>query len=367
MRVTHLALLVALFVPSVACSAATGDDGDETLVGANEDEVDFAGESVAGSVAVGAQMKATDAVNIRSGASTSYRVLKVVPVGGVVTVVSGTPNGAWYNVKYAGITGWTHGAYYNRVAESAPPPSGGSTGCRSQLSALGLNWTAAGTNRGIADSIRVASPIRGVAFRYVASSSTSPILGNCAFFVKLAAAADKMKAWGVAEFTHIGTYNYRTIAGSSKLSQHALGMAIDIAGFRTTGGVYYSINNNAHFVKNTSSGTCTQARTTAGDKLFKGWACDVKAADIFNIMLTPNYNTAHRDHFHIDLTPGSDFIKANEGSLAGTPFDPNAVDPFSLEPLGDGVDLHDALPQEVLQRELQIQQEMGATIADIDG
>jgi len=366
MRVTHLALLVALFVPSVACSAASGEEGDESLVGANEDEVDFAGESVAGPVAVGTEMKATDAVNIRTGASTSYKVLKVVPAGGIVTVVSGTPSGAWYNVKYAGITGWTHGAYYNRISSSSPAPSGGGTGCRSQLTALGLSWTGAGTNKGIADSIRVASPIRGVKFRYVASSTTSPILGNCAFFVKLAAAADKMKAWGVEEFTHIGTYNYRTIAGSSKLSQHALGMAIDIAGFRTTGGVYYSINNNAHFVKNTSSGTCTQARTSAGDKLFKGWACDVKAADIFNIILTPNYNTAHRDHFHIDLTPGSDFIKANDSNLAGTPFDPNTVDPFSLEPLGDGVDEHDPIPAADLAREFEIQRGMGATIANLE-
>lgn len=366
MRLAHLALLALLFVPSMACTAASGEDGDEGLVGANEDEVDFAGESVAGPVAVGTQMKATDAVNIRSGASTSYKVLKVVPVGGIVTVVSGTPNGSWYNVKYGSITGWTHGAYYNRIS-SAPSGGGGGTGCRSKLTALGLSWSSGGTNKGIADSIRVASPIRGVAFRYVASSTTSPILGNCEFFVKLAAAADKMKAWGVAEFTHIGTYNYRTIAGSSKLSQHALGMAIDIAGFRTTGGVYYSIANNNHFVKNTSSGTCSQARTTAGDKLFKGWACDVKAADIFNIILTPNYNTAHRDHFHIDLTPGSDFIKANEGDLAGTPFDTNAVDPFSLEPLGDGVDVHEVLPREVLMRELEIQREMGATIVDVDG
>jgi hypothetical protein len=366
MRLSHLALLAVLFVPSVACSAASGDD-DENLVGANEDEVDYAGESVAGNVAVGTQMKATDAVNIRSGASTGYKVLKVVPVGGIVTVVSGTPSGAWYNVKYNGITGWTHGAYYNRVATSGGGGGGGGTGCRSQLTALGLNWSSGGTNKGIVDSIRVASPIRGVAFRYVASSTTSPILGNCAFFVKLAAAADKMKAWGVAEFTHIGTYNYRTIAGSSKLSQHALGMAIDIAGFRTTGGVYYSIDNNNHFVKNTSAPTCTQARTTAGDKLFKGWACDTKAADIFTIMLTPNYNSDHRNHFHIDLTPGSDFIKANEGDLAGTPFSANAVDPFSLEPLGDTADEHEALPRELFLKELEIQREQGATIADVDG
>jgi len=30
--------------------------------------------------------------------------------------------------------------------------------------------------------------------------------------------------------------------------------------------------------------------------------------DIFNIILTPEYNAAHRNHYHVDLTPGADFI-----------------------------------------------------------
>jgi hypothetical protein len=33
------------------------------------------------------------------------------------------------------------------------------------------------------------------------------------------------------------------------------------------------------------------------------------ADQVWNIALTPNYNAAHRDHFHVDLTAGSDFIR----------------------------------------------------------
>ncbi len=357
----HLALLALLAVSSVACTQAVGEEDE--LVGANEDEVDREGESVVGNKAVGSQLKATDNVNLRSGASTGYKILKVIPAGSSVTVVSGAPNGSWYNVKYAGITGWSHGAYFDAVSSSSTPPASGGSGsdCQAQLRSLGLTFKDSGAVKGIADPVTVSSPIRGVAFRYVASSSTSPILGNCAFFVKLAAAADKMKAWGVAEFTHIGTYNYRTIAGSSKLSQHALGMAIDLAGFKTTGGVYYSIANNSHFVKNTSSSTCSQARTTAGDKLLKGWACDAAGANIFNIILTPNYNAAHRDHFHVDLTAGSDFIKGP----GETKYEPvvNGVDPLSDELLGDD-DYHEPIPNELLRREIEIQRESGALIAE---
>ncbi len=30
--------------------------------------------------------------------------------------------------------------------------------------------------------------------------------------------------------------------------------------------------------------------------------------DIWNVILTPNYNAAHDNYFHVDLTPGSDYI-----------------------------------------------------------
>ena len=45
--------------------------------------------------------------------------------------------------------------------------------------------------------------------------------------------------------------------------------------------------------------------------------CELKAAGVWNIVLTPNYNDAHRNHFHVDLTTDSDFIKrvASDPSL----------------------------------------------------
>src|SRR5687767_6476523 len=98
----HLALLAVLALSSAACTQAVGEEDD--LVGANEDEVDREGENVVGTKSAGSQLKATDNVNIRTGASTSYKILKVIPAGATVTLVSGTPKGSWYNIKYAGIT-----------------------------------------------------------------------------------------------------------------------------------------------------------------------------------------------------------------------------------------------------------------------
>ena len=50
------------------------------------------------------------ALNLRSGPSTSYSILRTMPNGAVVTIVQGPSNG-WYRVTYQGTTGWASGAY----------------------------------------------------------------------------------------------------------------------------------------------------------------------------------------------------------------------------------------------------------------
>ena len=37
----------------------------------------------------------------------------------------------------------------------------------------------------------------------------------------------------------------------------------------------------------------------------------------WNIILTPNYNAAHDDHFHVDLTPGGDYVGVTDGRFIG--------------------------------------------------
>ena len=45
------------------------------------------------------------------------------------------------------------------------------------------------------------------------------------------------------------------------------------------------------------------------DRALHELICALKEAGTWNIVLTPNYNALHRDHFHVDLTADSDFIE----------------------------------------------------------
>ncbi len=109
--------------------AADGDGESTELVGAEEDDgTDGRGaESVVGTVAVGQTLKTNAALNLRSSASTSAKILLVIPKGSKVTVVSATPKSGWYNIKFAGTTGWSFGVYLDPTSSSGGS-SGGSGG-----------------------------------------------------------------------------------------------------------------------------------------------------------------------------------------------------------------------------------------------
>ncbi len=50
-------------------------------------------------------------LNLRSGAGTGYGVVRVIPSGGAVTVLSGPTANGWYSVSYNGTGGYVYGVY----------------------------------------------------------------------------------------------------------------------------------------------------------------------------------------------------------------------------------------------------------------
>ncbi len=90
----------------------------------------------------------------------------------------------------------------------------------------------------------------------------------------------------VKEITHFGSYSCRTIARSSHMSEHATANAFDISGFVLASGRAISVKRNwndggqdAAFLHEARAGLC----------------------QYFNLTLSPDYNTDHADHFHVDM------------------------------------------------------------------
>ncbi len=197
----------------------------------------------------------------------------------------------------------------------APPVD---TSCHAQLDALGLDWEVAGANRGIADPVWVEPLIAGVSYRYVESAEPTRLLADCELAVRLHALSELVASYGLDEVVHIGIYNYRCIGGGDPAtgctpSQHAFARAIDIhaVGERATGRYY---NVEFDWVIDRSRDVCPGNAMTEADVALHEMACSMWSDRIFQIVLTPDYNDAHRNHFHVDLTEGSMTIRS---SVAG--------------------------------------------------
>ncbi|MFN3943494.1 MAG: extensin family protein [Allosphingosinicella sp.] len=91
----------------------------------------------------------------------------------------------------------------------------------------------------------------------------------------------------VAAIDHFGSYSCRRLYGRSEgaFSEHATANAVDIAGFRLEDGTRIGVLRDwerdgprAAFLRDVRDGACR----------------------LFSTVLSPDYNEAHRDHFHFD-------------------------------------------------------------------
>jgi hypothetical protein len=206
------------------------------------------------------------------------------------------------------------------VLEDADVATDASIGCLDKLKAEGISFEQTSA-RGVVDAVHVLGPIHGVLF--ASGTDTNPI-GDpiaCEFVLTLAKFADLAKAKGFVRLGTLGSYCYRCCCSwsttnfcrdvddpepdcsSSGYSTHSWGRAVDIRYLYKADGTRYDINDPAQFVMYTTNETCTAgiAAQTGISKELYALACEATAQKIFGIVLTPNYNDAHRNHFHMDI------------------------------------------------------------------
>jgi hypothetical protein len=128
-------LAIAATLAMVGCAADTmGTVTGETLQGADESSV--AVSEISASYPIGTTLATTANLNFRTGPSTGYRIILVMPNGSrAVTTDYTTPRNGFYKIRYGGYEGWSYGGYLRVVSlpGGGGGTSGGSTGSSSLL------------------------------------------------------------------------------------------------------------------------------------------------------------------------------------------------------------------------------------------
>ena len=197
------------------------------------------------------------------------------------------------------------------------PPTDDS--CGAMLTALGLDWKPAKATKGVTDPVAVAPVIAGVTFvSWRPKAKPIPLLMACKLAVRLRELALLVKEHGVDQVRHMGIYNYRKMrnpkcqkAGNCKLSQHAFATALDIHSVRQNGQEKVATVEKDWKIDKTRD-VCPGKPKNPKDELLHQLACGMFGQRVFSVILTPNYNANHRNHFHVDLTETWEGIRGED-------------------------------------------------------
>ncbi|HRG94742.1 MAG TPA: extensin family protein [Polyangiaceae bacterium] len=219
---------------------------------------------------------------------------------------------------------------------AAPPPPAPALPCLEDLTKRGVPFTKA-TARGLVDAVTVPAPINGVTFTTDATDKPTTQPMACDFVRTLWAFADVLKAKGVRKVGTLGSYCYRCCCawsetnfcrgpsdpepncGTNGYSNHSFGRAVDVRYLTMDDGRVFDINKDADF-KATPGGTCTGAKGSqvGTSKFLYDLVCEVADKKIFSTILTPNYNSDHRNHWHMDTgqsgTPKGTTVRSLESA-----------------------------------------------------
>lgn len=172
-----------------------------------------------------------------------------------------------------------------------PLPSAGDM-CLEELSQRGITYSV----MPMYATAGACSLVNGVRVERLLASFNHPATLSCPMALRLdefeinvvQMAAQRYFNRRVIEIRQVGSYTCRNIAGSHRISMHASGQAIDIAGFVLDDGRLITVKNDwsghgapTQFLHDVARGAC----------------------GLFSVVLTPNTNADHHEHLHLDLGP----------------------------------------------------------------
>jgi|SRR5678815_3865176 len=172
--------------------------------------------------------------------------------------------------------------------------------CLRALDALGVQYRKA-KRRGIDVGVEVRGPLGGI--EYHSYDGKQPLVIDCSLAFSLARAGELLRAHGVERVTFSSAYQRRNIRGTSRPSRHSYGLAIDVHTFTFDGGERVAAVKLDYEQGLGEDGNCMGEPLTELGALLRAVDCQVTHSGLFRIVLTPDYDGDHYNHFHLEALP----------------------------------------------------------------
>jgi hypothetical protein len=153
---------------------------------------------------------------------------------------------------------------------------------------------------GIAKAVEVTGTLGGVVV-----SGETPLVIDCSLVVSLDEAGKYIRALGLDQAHFASAYSRRNVRGTNHPSKHSYGLAIDLSAF--TGTDLGTLRVSKDYEQGLGDAVdCVGLPMTQGGAVLKVLQCQLVRSGLFHLVLSPDYDDAHHDHFHLEALPWQD-------------------------------------------------------------
>jgi hypothetical protein len=180
--------------------------------------------------------------------------------------------------------------------------------CLDELAARKVSWKHA-SRPGIAHAVEITGPLGGVTYE----SWGQPLVIDCSLAVSLDEAGRYILGLGFDRARFSSAYSRRNVRGTNRPSKHSFGLAIDVHAFSNA-------DDTLRIDRDYEQGLgddidCVGKPLTEAGATLKILQCQLVRSGLFYLVLSPDYDDAHHDHFHLEARPWSE----REGLRSPTP------------------------------------------------
>ena len=211
-------------------------------------------------------------------------------------------------------TRWKPSFRYEAPADTDTLPayrysSMSSDACKAELTARGVPFVEE-IGRGVSQPVRLTGPLHGVTYRTDEKDHANSAyeIADCRLVLALDDFAQILERHDIVEVRHYSIYRPpgKAWPEDKAAKQHAGGLALDAGRFITKAGTTLDVTK--HFHGAIGDRTCGKDAAphpvTAEATELRAILCEAVGDHLFNIVLTPNFNRPHHNHFHLEVAAG---------------------------------------------------------------
>jgi hypothetical protein len=185
--------------------------------------------------------------------------------------------------------------------------------CEEELTRRGVVYRRVEEARGVLEPVRIDGALHGVTYHTglpPSQRASSPWeIVDCRLALALDDFSAQLASHGIVEVTHFSMYRPPSARWPAEriASRHPGGLAIDTASFLKSDGTSLIVERDFHGrIGAPTCGAGAGPHPPSPEALeLRQIVCDAADAKLFNVELTPDFNWAHRNHFHLEVTAGS--------------------------------------------------------------